>query len=247
MDPRTFDVHFSTLKRIAQSPQHYLSALQWHQDAPHLSLGRLAHSIVLGTPYTIYEGRRAGKEWKEFEAAHAGEEIFTVSEHDKARRMADSVLSNADAARRLVGKHEVPLQWSIGGRACAGRADVIGLGYVTELKTTKSANPAWFANEARRYAYHAQLAWYLDGAGIDRGSAFIVAVESAAPYPCVMWRLTDALLEQGRALYRSWFERLLCCEHDDHWPGYASGEQTLDVDGGDDAFSLIIDGEEVAA
>ena len=115
---------------------------------------------------------------------------------------------------------------------------------MVELKTARTANPDWFRRDALRMAYHAQLAWYADGLRAARLAdvhhAFVVAVESAPPFPVVVFELTPEALEHGRKLCRLWLEQLLVCEQSDHWPGYAQSVVPLDVD--IDLDDLILSG-----
>jgi len=228
-------VHFSRLKLMAKSPQHYAAAdTIARQDTPAMRLGRLVHFLVLGGPHVIYDGRRAGKAWEEFEAANTDAEIFTRSEADDAQPIAEAVLCNGDAVPLLIGQHEVPIEWSIGDRRCAGRIDVLGADFITDLKTAADADPSRFTRQAHRMGYHAQLDWYGNGAALAglgaKPSRFIVAVESKPPHVVQCYEFTDAALEQGRRLWWSWWERLLGCERSDFWPGYANGIFPIDAE-----------------
>lgn len=244
-------VHFSQLRHLAKSPAHYKAALDApHVDTPAFRLGRLVHTLVLGGPEVVVwdGGQRRGKEWAEFQKTHDGLEIVTADEMETAQGMADSVLGCGDARDLLAGEHERIFNWSIGGRECAGRLDVLGPDFITELKTTTDAEPERFGRTATRLGYHAQLTWYLDGAtaaGIGEPyRAYVIAIEKAPPYVVTPLELTPRALDMGRRTYRLWFERLLVCEASDAWPGYVQGIYPLDVP---DDLNLIIDGEEIAS
>ena len=61
-------------------------------------------------------------------------------------------------------------------------------------------------------------------------AAYIVAVEPVAPYAVTVLRFTARALEQGRATYRAWLERLLVCRGVfDSFPPYAQSIVELDV------------------
>jgi hypothetical protein len=238
-------VHFSRLKLMSKSPQHYAAADTIPpQDTPAMRLGRLVHFLVLGGPHVVYGGRRAGVEWNEFEAAHPGIEIFTATEADVARPIADAVLCDLDAGPLLVGERELPVEWTMAGRSCAGRVDVLGSDFICDLKTAADAAPERFTRQALRMGYHAQLDWYGNGvelAGLGRKPArFIVAVETKPPHVVQCYEFTDAALEQGRRLWWTWWERLLACERSNNWPGYANGIFPIDAE------DELIFGEEAA-
>lgn len=240
-------VHFSTLKAMGQSPAHYRQAvIAERKDTPAMALGRAVHLMVLRTamPFVYDGGDRRGKGWDMFKAAvPAGADILTRSEYDRALAMKESVEAHTDAVRLLKGDREQTLSWSIAGRQCEGTPDVIGDGYVTDLKTTATANPQRFMPHAIRMAYHAQLAWYADAVdevGMPHArDLYIVAVESYAPYPVVVYQLTPHARDQGLRMCRLWLDQVVNCEASGTWPGYA--QSIIDLDASDDAELIFGD------
>jgi len=244
---RIEELHFSDLKQMAKSPAHVRHAVEtgW-TPARYLTIGTLAHAILLGGDYVVFEGQRRGKAWEAFEAEHEGWTIATRKEFDEAEAMAHAVLAHPVAVRLLDGEKERAWAATMYGRKCAGRIDVSGRATV-ELKTTNDAEPGRFQRQCLRMGYHAQLAWYQDARralGEDPGEAFIIGVESKAPFPVTIFRLTPRALLEGQKLNRLWVERLAACEAADEWPGYV--QSVVDLDIAEDA-GLIIDGEEVEA
>jgi hypothetical protein len=252
VDPRDVPVRFSNLKQMAKSAAHYRAAVQvGRPDTPTFRRGRLVHAMVLGglDEFAVYEGKRQGNAWKEFEAAHIDREfIVTASEMDAARPIADAVLADSDAMALLEGECEVPVNWTNLGRVCSSRIDVIGRRWVTELKTSVDSSPWRFPHLAVRLDYHAQLSWYQHAARFmgrqDVDAAHIVAVEPVPPYAVTKFNLTPSALVEGEKRWRGWMERLLVCEAANLWPSYSEASVDLDVPGeGDDA--LTVEGEEL--
>jgi hypothetical protein len=250
MDPKAMTPHFHDLKRLARSPAHYLAGLGVEsEDTAAFRFGRLVHALTLGGPVHVFEGaRRAGKEWEAFAAAHNERDIYKRDEVDAARRVSDAVKAHPIASKFLDGAHEVPAVWSMYGRKVATRGiDICNPRFICDLKTTSNAEPYTFQRGALRYAYHAQCAMYVDAArdmNLDVQHAFVIAVETAAPYAITVHQLTPRMLEEGRKLVRSWIERLRACEEANEWPGYV--QSIVDWDVVEEA-GLIIDGEEIAA
>lgn len=238
-------VRFSNLKHMARSPAHYQEALRYVPETSSMRLGSLVHSLVLtNAAPRVFAGIRRGKAWDAFRQEHANEEIYTQSEYDSAKPIADAVRASPLARQFLVGEHELALNWRTLGRACRGTMDAFGPERVVELKTTKDARPEHFSRDARWRGYHAQLAWYLDGlvaSGYGTASkAYIIAVESSPPYPVTVLQLTDRAISEGRRLCRLWLEQLLACEASNIWPAYCESIVEFDVP---DDLELTIDGE----
>lgn len=249
--PLSDPVRFSNLKAMARSAAHYRHAVEVkREDARHLRLGRAMHCILLGgRQVAIYPGAvRRGKEWDKFAAANQDCEIFLVSEFSVAEEMADAVRRTPDAMRLLDGVRERRIEWEWLGRRCAGTPDA-HREVLTELKSTKCAEPGRFVRDGIWFGYHAQLAYYrlglyASGTGAPR-EQYCIAAESAPPYPVTVLRMTPRAMEQGEKLCRVWMERLLACEAVGEWPGYVQG--IVDFDVPDDDLGLVFAEDEEAA
>lgn len=261
-DLRTLPVRFSNLKAMARSPRHYAHrALTRFEPTAAMRLGTLVHSAVLGAahddegnPIAFYDGERKGNAWKDFKAANDGAEIFTTAELEKAKPIAAAALSDPLAMQFLAGQREKHIAWEHCGRACSSRLDVLGRhaagAFVADLKTTSDASVMGFQRQAWKMSYAAQLAFYSDAAahiGVECVDAYLVAVETSAPYAVTVHRLTKRALDEGRRTYRAWFERLLVCESSRDWPGYALSACEMDVPSWMTDFDDDADDEDEAA
>lgn len=249
-NPRDIDVRFSRLKHMAQSPAHYRYAIEHDDDTPAKLFGRVVHSLVLGggSEVVVYDGKRQGNAWKEFKAANDGKELLTATEYDRARACADSVLRDPVAAPYLVGRKEISLYWENCGRKCSSRIDVIGAGFITELKTCFTTHPTMFSRQALRMHYPGQVAWYQDAAkaiGKVCPVGIVIGVESKPPYVVTVLNIPQHSLENGRKQSRLWLEQLLACEAADVWPGYVQSVVDLEDNDGED-FLTFADDEEAA-
>ncbi len=252
-------VRYSHLKHIGRSPAHYLHAVtSEREDSGPMRIGRLVHQHILGAmpddedgAIVVYDGERKGNVWKEFATLHAGCDIVTRKEYDAALPIASAVRHNALAMSLIDGARcEQPLLWSAGGRAMSSRPDAYRPGgALMDLKTTNDASPAAFQRQIMKMAYHAQAAMYQDALaslGIATTGAYLVAVETKAPYPVTVFELAPSMLDLGRRTYRGWLETLRTCEESDQWVEYAQTVVRVDVP---EWFAVEADddGEEVAA
>jgi len=231
---------------------HYAHSVSVERgDTAAFRLGRAVDSIVYERPYVVFDGVRRGKAWDAFQVGHEGIEVFSVSEVDTATEMAAAVGRHDKAMAILRAperSHQKRFEWEWLGMRCAGTPDTFGPGLIADLKTTRDAHPDRFQRQALWYSYHAQLAWYANGlriAGLsDPAAHYLIAVESAPPYPVTLHSLTPRLIDDGLRLCRLWMETLKVCAESGAWPGYA--ETAIDFDAPDDSdVSLTIDGEEV--
>jgi hypothetical protein len=245
VDPRSLPVRFTRLKTLALSPAHYRHACQKElDDSLALRLGAGSHAMLFEQPVVCYPHVRNGKRWEAFEAEHAGKVILSSTEWRRAAKLVEAVRRNAHAMRVLFDGtvREVPIDWQRAGRACRSTPDALAKRWITDLKSTKCAEPEWFAGEVMRRYYHAQLAFYSDAAAcadVRPEEAFIVAVESTEPHPVTVFHLTPELLELGTKITVAWFEQLLGCEASDHWPEYTTHVVPLDVPPERDVFDQV--------
>lgn len=235
--PWQVPVRFSRLKLMGQSAKIYRASFDVERpDKEGMRFGRIVHAVTLGgAKVVVFPHKRDGNRWKDFKAAHTGEEIASEAEYKEALRIAFALESHPIANKLLRGEREKEIAWMDGGRACGARVDVLGADFVTDLKTTAKAQPEWFMRNAERMAYHAQMAWYRRGASIAMErpikTAHIVAVETKFPYEITTYDLTLGTLDNGERLWRLWWEALMNCEATDAWPGYRQSTVEWNVTG----------------
>ena len=248
------------LKKIGQSPAHFAADVE--REAAFFEKGSGAHSVLLGGKRLVVwdeksddgnQRPRRSKDYSAFAAANAGALVLLPKQYDQVAGMVASVRANPLAMRVLSGVKERTVFWTLNGRECRGTPDVDGGVYVTELKTTKSSDPRRFPWDARKLGYNGALAWYMDGLAMQRGRtempevAYIVAVESSAPYVVTVFRLTAKALDKARRTNRLWFEQLQACEAAGEFPGYSQSIVDLDEPEVEEDAPTLIFGEEEAA
>lgn len=237
-------VHWSRLKEMARSPAHYRWALEHpREEMPPLRFGLATHCLTLepqvfDARFTVFEGDRRTKAWKEFQAANAGRTILSADEAAEARAVAEAVRAHPIAADLLSqGEAEQPLEWTHRANVlgewyeidCGGRFDFYGRGRLVELKTTRDASLEGFPREAAKYDYHGQLAFYRDGLvafGRPVAEVWVIAAETAPPYGVSVWQVPKAVIDAGRERYFLLLDRLHRCQAADAWPCWPEA-QTL--------------------
>lgn len=251
VDPRSLPWRYSTLKQMARSPLHYFHACQSEQDDRLcLRIGAGTHAILFGQPYVKWPDIRRGRAWEAFKEEHADKPILNPKEYVQAQGIADSVRRNADAVKYLLldTRVEQRIDWTYLGRAFRSTPDAYGKHHVTELKSTRDSSPERFVRDGACRGYPAQIATY-ETALLERGLStaadkYIVAVESAPPYPVTVFRVSEETVEQGRRNLRLWAERALVCEASESYPAYAQSVVDFDI-GDNDPFSIVVNGEEL--
>lgn len=249
-------VRFSRLKLMGKSAAHYEHG--FGDETGPMRKGTALHRYMLGDKDGViqYTGKvRNGKAWKAFQAANDGKTILIASELRAAAGMRQSIERHPRAMALLSGIREERIEWELSGRSCAGTPDVVhllpdGTKRLVELKTSVSSAPDLFKWQAKKMAYHAQLAWYAHGLELTMTypagpvtELFIVAVESSPPYPVTVIRVDASMRRRGDRQCRFWFEQLLVCEQTNRFPAYVDA----DVDWADDDLETELEWDEAAA
>lgn len=184
--------------------------------------GTSVHALLFGNRKVCgYPGaQRRGKDFDAFAEAHPDHEILTMSEYDKARRMADSVLDCALAQPYMQGVAEHTLRFRWMGLDCRATPDIRGEDYLTELKCSSSSEPVKFTYHALRMAYHAQMRLQQIACGKPAKDCFIVCVEDKEPHPVTVLEIDARTLELGERLLVLWAERLKGSEESGVYPPY---------------------------
>lgn len=250
-------VSFNELKWIGRSAAHFRYWMQnKYKPSKAMLIGTIVHEQILGPPsggaLAIFKGAsRRGKDYEAFVEAHPDTTIVTSTEYAEANDVLESLKCDETAAPWLVGRHEVPLTFARDGVWFRTRGiDVLGDGFITELKTARSVEPGAFYSAVTQRAYHAQLRLYRDGAaslGLCKPDAVcrIVAGETAPPWPVITVRLPEKVLDIGARILSTWIERLRACRDANEWPSYSQcelempepqqwGADDTDDDGGDE-------------
>lgn len=224
---KTPPVRFSHLRAYGRSPMHGHAA-RMNDDGKStrdMERGTAVHAILFGNKKVCgYPGsQRRGKDFEAFALEHPDHEILTMSEYDKANRMADAVRACELARPYLQGVPEATLLFRWMGLDCRATPDIRGTDFVTELKTSSSSDPQRFIWHARRMAYHAQLRFQEYACEANRMKVrdhWIVCVESEPPHPVTVFHLEPDARDEAEKLLSLWGERMKACESSGQFPPY---------------------------
>lgn len=163
-----------------------------------------------------------------------GVEVISQDEFDIALRSAKAIRSHPVAAKLLDGAQcEHVIRWynPDTGIECKGRVD-INCGRIVDLKTTRRNNVSEILMDATRFGYHAQVAWYHDGAVIagaipkDALPPMGIFVNASSKTSFVDVAVLDMentpwVLDAGRLVYKNWIYMYRGCQIANKWPGMA--------------------------
>lgn len=219
----TLPVRFSHLRAYGRSAAHgnYARTIGIIDPSYAMERGTAVHALLFDTRKVCgYPGKaRYGKEYEKFAAERQDCEILTMTEYDKARRMADAARASTLAAPYLQGVCEQTIHFRWMGVDCRSTPDVRGGDYLTEVKTSSSAEPEKFTWHALRMAYHAQMRMEQIASGGQK-QCFIVCIESDPPHPVTVFQIDKRTLELGEKLLVLWMERLKASEAAGQFPPY---------------------------
>jgi hypothetical protein len=231
-------VNFSSLKELAHSPKRYQHRKKHGRKATRsMERGTAAHTALLEPDrffrdYAVFglDKKRGSKEWSAFEAANPGKEILKLAEYEEAITVAAAVRADPIAMRYLEnGMPEVALVWTDKetGTQCKGRVDWLDdIGRVIpDIKGARNIESHAFWRQGAALNYHTQAAFYASGYHAITGhepTSKIIAVEFEPPHDVVVYNMTEEVLDKGREEYRRLLLKLIGCQDDNRWPGYAN-------------------------
>jgi len=230
-------INFSSLKHMGESPKSY----DWHKkhpisETPAMAFGTAFHAAVLEpeaftAEYAVkpegFDGRtKEGKEWKA-DAEARGQIVLDSDKAEQLAEMAANFRGHPLIAPFLTepGTPEITLTWEDAetGLMCKGRLDrLLDDGRIFGVKTTAKFAARQFASHAWELGYHAQWAFYYDGAvanGLVVPKIAEGVIGTLGPYDCALYNVTDDILKRGREAYRGWLRTLADCQARDKWPG----------------------------
>ena len=201
-----------------------------------LVIGTLCHLAVLepdklATAFALRPDgldlrTKDGKAWKE---AQGDKPILDGEEAAMLKGMSAAVAAHPVARKLLEGsKREVSLfSDHRTGLKLKGRIDVLGKGFVADVKTAAEGDAANFAAAVFRYNYHVQAAMYCQLAGVERFS--FIAVEKVAPFAVAVYALSPKAMQVGLNSLNYALDTIAICTDTGLWPAYSLDEQTLDL------------------
>lgn len=193
---------YSALKAFAKSPNHYIDYVTGErQETAAMTFGSAFHCMVLepdewDSRYAVAPDvdrrTKAGKmEYNLFVAQNEGKTAISASDLATMQAMADAVSAHLPAAQLLssAAGFEVKTTEKLLGTPFTGIADVLGCGWVADLKTTVDASPESFMRTAHNSAYHEQAAAYCRLFNVQR--FYWIAVEKAPPYNVAVYMQSE--------------------------------------------------------
>jgi len=172
----------SAIKTLAKKPLKYLDSLGGESvSKPAFDFGSLFHWYVLepevyAKQKFIDVPKRVGKVWKEALEEHG--RVFLQSDKEKVEDVAESFLSCSRIQHILEkSRPEVPAVGYIDDIPFRAKADILGDGYIADLKTCQ--NLRWFKSDARKFGYSAQVYIYCKLFGITFENFVFVAVDKS--------------------------------------------------------------------
>ena len=249
-------MHSSDLKLLQQSVNHWLSKRDYPETKA-LLLGSLGHTMILEMDklterYLVMpkvDARtKAGKEQKmlaEEQANNEGKILISQDDFTQALGWRDNIQNDPVTSNVFIknrGQNEVsgffkhPEFDDVKG---AFRVDKLleEEKIAIDLKIMQSANPYAFMSSVRKFGYHIQAAWYLDGlkaiTGDDYDFIFLVC-EKSNPHNVQPYRLCEKDLEKGRDDIRATIKKYQEYQganevQRNRLSGYYDGIQTLEV------------------
>lgn len=228
-------------------------------DSEALLFGRLVHTVILEPAKldtyavlnpavvgvkadgSLAENPTATKAWKDavFAARRDGLTVIGPQMLAHAQALANAVANHPEAGRLLAQAtgHEVSAYATHpSGAQVRARFDLIGPGFIGDIKTCRDADPETFGRVVHTLGYHISAANYIDvaranGLAVDRFDLICVEKEPTpgGDYRVSVIELHPDAIERGRELMAEACERWLALDKRIDLPGYGDGRHVVDI------------------
>jgi hypothetical protein len=203
----------SSVKKLLDSPLSYKQSISQRQSSTTaLDFGWLFHASILepdvyAKQYFV-DARRNSNKYKDAKAEHG--RVFTETERKNVERLATAFYNNSRATDMLAHtQKEVPAIGELWGIPFRAKADVLGDGYIVDLKTTTDVRN--FRSSFWKWGYHCQAFIYCELFKIDPENFWFIAVDKENG-SLGFYNVSQSSYEKGRDdvykavnLYKSYF------------------------------------------
>jgi len=212
-------------------------------DTDAMQFGRLIHCLLFESAevekrYRVWSGRRAGKDWKEFQAQAQLDGREVVKDEGQyslaaACEAADGFLANARVQQLIkAGQPEQTVLAVEHGLQCKGRIDWISTecAVLTDLKTSSQIEPELFGRSFFRFGYDLKLGLYqrwLSARTDKRWPVEVIVLESTPPYDVTVIPIPDAVLDRGVEKAMLIIQRVQRALETDTWTGVGESLQLV--------------------
>ena len=207
----------SAIKSLIDSPKSYARALNYRSDNAAFKTGRLIHLAALepeklDTLCHIVEVQSAvTKKYKDkVKEVGSAEFVYTRKEYDKAMYTVDALMQNDMWQQFTRGaRFEQPGFDILHGYPFRAKADVLGKGFVADLKTTSDLKGFKWA--AKKYGYDVQLYIYCNLFKVDYKDFYFFVIDKSSGdlgiYDCEesFYNSGKDKLEYGLKIFEQYF------------------------------------------
>ena len=203
-----YPLSFSSLKAFARSPLSFVEyKTAKREPTAAMEFGTLVHMAALEpdryrTEIAIWDGRRAGAEYKSFVECNPTKRIITAKQAMDVRTAHTRLMEHGLSCGLLcdLDLREKPFEITHQGIPHRGIIDGMNNWAIVDLKVTQRVDHHSLQRTIWEFKYYMQAAIYMRAAemlGHRPQSYFIIAVESAAPHHVSVVELEEHYLARG--------------------------------------------------
>ena len=230
-------VSSSFVKESIKSLKHAHSMLtRDSKPKPAYELGRLIHMAILEPDrykQDVIETdilTKTLKAYKDLKKEHLDKIILNKKETDMIHGIVEAIGTHTTAPKTIKeGQAEVTIlvMHPTLKMPLKGRLDFLNedKNYILDLKTAAQVSNPYFMNDACRYNYHVQAAFYLMLLNFLKSfgeTYFLLAIEKEEPFDSILYEYGWESIGRGRDLIDEQLPKIKFAIENNEWPGFAS-------------------------